>query len=109
VHVRIDFLSQRLPTRVQQLLNGLVFLLFMAPMTTIFAWVAGKKAFKAFVTGEVEAVSPWAPLVWPVYAVIAVGLAAFALQFVGEAFKLLSGSKNPGDAPEELDAEEQKP
>jgi TRAP-type mannitol/chloroaromatic compound transport system permease small subunit len=106
VHVRIDFLSQRLPIRVQQWLNGLVFLLVMAPITTIFAWVASKKALKAFTTGEVEAVSPWAPLVWPFYAVIALGLAAFALQFVGEAIKLLTGQKKPGEAPGELDAEE---
>lgn len=106
VHVRIDFLSQRLSMRVQQLLNGLVFLVVMAPITTVFAWVAGKKALKAFTIGEVEAVSPWAPLVWPFYTVIAIGLVAFALQFVAEAFKLLSGRKNPGEAPGELDASE---
>ncbi|MEP3778489.1 MULTISPECIES: TRAP transporter small permease subunit [Rhodobacterales] len=103
VHVRIDFLSQRLPMRVQQLLNGIVFLFIMMPITSIFAFVAGKKALKAFTSGEVEAVSPWAPVVWPFYSIIAIGLAAFALQFLGEAIKLLSGRKNPGEAPGELD------
>ncbi|SMO74473.1 TRAP transporter small permease subunit [Ruegeria faecimaris] len=107
VHVRIDFLSQRMPMRAQQLLNGAVFLLVMTPITTIFAWVASKKAWKALITGEVESVSPWAPVVWPFYTVIAVGLAALALQFLAEAIKLLSGRKNPGEAPGELDGMEE--
>ncbi|MGY3670977.1 TRAP transporter small permease subunit (plasmid) [Marinovum sp. KMM 9989] len=97
-HVRIDFLSQRFPLRVQQILNGAVYLLAMAPISFAFAWVAASKALKAFATGEVEAVSPWAPVVWPFYAVIALGIFAFALQFVIEALKYLSGSKKPGSA-----------
>ncbi|MEO1110477.1 MAG: TRAP transporter small permease subunit [Pseudomonadota bacterium] len=107
VHVRIDFLSQRLPMRTQQMLNGLAFLLIMMPIMIIFTWVSGKKAWKALITGEVESVSPWAPLVWPFYTVIAIGLAALALQFLGEAIKLLSGRKNPGEAPGELEAMEE--
>lgn len=106
-HVRIDFLSQRMPKRAQQILNGGVYLLVMAPIFTCLAWVAGSKALKAFVTGEVESVSPWAPLVWPFYTVIAMGLAAFALQFIGEASKFLSGRKTPGDASGEPDMTEQ--
>ncbi|WP_204114981.1 TRAP transporter small permease subunit [Shimia biformata] len=101
-HVRIDFLSQRFPLRVQQGLNGLVFLLVMFPITLAFAWVSGAKALKAFHTGEVESVSPWAPLVWPFYAVIAVGLLAFALQFAAEAVKFLLGERTPGDADSEI-------
>lgn len=106
VHVRIDFLSQRFPLRVQQWINGLVFLLLMAPITGVFAWVAGGKAIKAFVTGEVEHVSPWAPVVWPFYGVIALGLAAFALQFLAEAMKYLTGAKIPGDKGGELETPE---
>lgn len=101
-HVRIDFLSQKFPLRVQQLLNGLIYLLVMAPIFGAFTWVAGSKAYKAFASGEVEAVSPWAPLVWPFYAVIAIGLLAFALQFVLEAIKYLSGEKCPGGTDAEL-------
>ncbi|GHF06111.1 C4-dicarboxylate ABC transporter substrate-binding protein [Aliiroseovarius zhejiangensis] len=103
-HVRIDFLSQKFPMRVQQIVNGSFYLLIMAPVSFAFAWVAGTKAFKAFVTGEVESVSPWAPLVWPFYLVIAVGLLAFALQFVVEALKFLLGEKSPGETDAELQA-----
>ncbi|NRB19791.1 MAG: TRAP transporter small permease subunit [Rhodobacteraceae bacterium] len=101
-HVRIDFLSQKFPQRVQQLLNGLLYLLVMAPIFFAFTWVAGSKAIKALISGELESVSPWAPLVWPFYAVIAIGLLAFALQFVVEAIKYLSGEKCPGDTDPEL-------
>jgi TRAP-type mannitol/chloroaromatic compound transport system permease small subunit len=107
VHVRIDFLSQRLPMRFQQLLNGLVFLLIMTPIIATFSFIAGEKAYKAFITSEVESVSPWAPLMWPFYTVIAIGLAAFALQFVAESIKLISGHKQPGKALGELDDMEQ--
>lgn len=106
VHVRIDFLSQKLPKRAQRVLNGAVYLLIMAPITGTFAWVASTKALKAFKSGEVESVSPWAPLVWPFYAIIAIGLVAFALQFIAEALKFLSGTKNPGETSGELDAME---
>lgn len=101
-HVRIDFLSQKFPERVQQLLNGGVYLLVMAPIFFAFTWVAGNKALKAYVSGEVESVSPWAPLVWPFYAVIAIGLLAFALQFVVEALKYILGEKRPGDTETEI-------
>ncbi|WP_428687698.1 TRAP transporter small permease subunit [Roseibium sp.] len=98
-HVRIDFLSQQMPLRLQQRLNGAVYILVMAPLFFAFTWIAARKAHKAFVTGEVESVSPWAPLVWPFYGVIALGLLALSLQFVSEALKYLSGRKSP-HAPE---------
>ena len=102
VHVRIDFLSQNMPMRVQQILNGVIYMFVMAPIMFVFSWVAGKKAYKALVTGEVEHVSPWAPLVWPFYTVIALGLLVFALQFVSEALKFLSGQKTPSSSDGEL-------
>ncbi len=101
-HVRIDFLSQKFPVRVQQILNGLVYLLVMFPIGLALAWVASSKALKAFSTGEVESVSPWAPLVWPFYAAIAIGLFAFALQFAVEALKYLLGERVPGDTQSEI-------
>ncbi|MBU2934662.1 MULTISPECIES: TRAP transporter small permease subunit [Pacificibacter] len=101
-HVRIDFLSQKFPRRVQQILNGLVYLLVMAPIGFAFTNVAATKALKAFKSGELESVSPWAPHVWPFYTVITLGLLAFSLQFIVEAFNYLSGAKTPGETNTEL-------
>ena len=40
-------------------------------------------------TGEVETVSPWAPLMWPFYSVLAIGLGALALQLAAEGLRNL--------------------
>lgn len=101
-HVRIDFLSQKFSKRTQQLLSGFVYLLIMAPIILAFTWVAGSKTIKAFISAEVESVSPWAPLVWPFYGVVAIGLLVFALQFVVEALKYFLGEKTPGENDSEL-------
>lgn len=105
-HVRIDFLSQQFPPRVQRALNGGMYILVLAPLFGMFTYVACSKALKAFLTGELESVSPWAPYVWPFYSVIALGLFAFSLQFVSEGLKYLSGQIGPGqNSHDELSAE----
>ena len=95
-HVRIDFLSSQLPIRFQQKLNAIVYAFIAGPFFAAFSWVATKKAYIAFVTGELESVSPWAPLVWPFYAVLAIGLIACTFQLYIEAIKFLLGTKVPG-------------
>jgi TRAP-type mannitol/chloroaromatic compound transport system permease small subunit len=99
-HVRIDFLSSQLPVRFQQNLNAIVYAFMAGPAFAAFAWVATSKAYKAFLTGELESVSPWAPLVWPFYAALALGLIAFTLQLYLEAIKFMLGTKIPGHTAE---------
>ena len=55
----------------------------------MLAKIAGQKAWRAFMTGEVETVSPWAPLMWPFYSVLAIGLGALALQLAAEGLRNL--------------------
>jgi TRAP-type mannitol/chloroaromatic compound transport system permease small subunit len=102
-HVRIDFLSQKLPLRVQQIQNGILYILIMAPIFGMFTYISGSKTLKAFLTGELESVSPWAPVVWPFYFVIALGLFSLSLQFLAEGLKYLSGQIAPGQL--ELDSD----
>lgn len=40
-HVRIDFLSSRLPVRLRGLIDGLLYLLVLCPVFGKLAWVAG--------------------------------------------------------------------
>lgn len=96
-HVRIDFLSSALPLKIQQRLNAFFYLCVLLPIFSAFAYIASKKALLAFTTLEVESVSPWAPLVWPFYLAIAIGLWVFALQFIADGIRYLSGQKTPGD------------
>lgn len=86
-HVRIDFVYQRFPERVRRRVDQVMDLAVLLPLFATIAWIAAGKAYHAWTSGEVEAVSPWAPLVWPFYAVIALGLAAFALQLLAEGLR----------------------
>jgi TRAP-type mannitol/chloroaromatic compound transport system permease small subunit len=89
-HVRIDFLSSRLPQVWQARIVGVALAFVFAPIFALISWIAARKAFAAFLTGAVEEVSPWAPLVWPFYAAIALGLVVFTLQSLVEGIRFLA-------------------
>lgn len=90
-HVRIDFLAQRIPRRWRQGIEGLIFLLLLTPIFSALTWFAIGRAFRAWRTAEVEMVSPWAPLMWPFYALLAVGLAALTLQIAVQGLRAFHG------------------
>ncbi|WP_319497979.1 TRAP transporter small permease subunit [uncultured Cohaesibacter sp.] len=79
-HVRIDFLAQKMPLRLRSLIEGMVFVFLLTPIYGGLAWFGIRRAWRAFATDEVEMVSPWAPLVWPFYSLLALGLVALTLQ-----------------------------
>ncbi len=79
-HVRIDFLAQKMPPRLRARIEGVVFVFLLAPIYGGLAWFGIRRAWRAFATNEVEMVSPWAPLVWPFYSLLALGLVALTLQ-----------------------------
>ncbi|MEJ8476371.1 TRAP transporter small permease subunit [Roseibium algae] len=95
-HVRIDFLAEKMPVRFRQLIEGTVFVVFLAPIYGGLSWFAMKRAWRAFATSEVEMVSPWAPLVWPFYSLLAIGLIALTLQITVEGLRTFSGARKPG-------------
>ena len=94
-HVRIDFLSARLPERIQVWINLYFFVALLLPVMTLLSWVSIQKAWRAWVTGEVEAVSPWAPLMWPFLGAIAIGMVGLTLQILGEALRLIATGRIP--------------
>ncbi|QPC44116.1 TRAP transporter small permease subunit [Kaustia mangrovi] len=102
-HVRIDFLSSRLPERVQRIVNAAVYALVLAPVFAIFSYIGIEKTVKAYRTAEVEMVSPWAPLMWPFYAALAAGLLVMTLQLLAEAARFALGHKSPGSTEHELE------
>jgi len=92
-HVRIDFLSSKMPRRVRGAIDGIAFLLILCPIFARLAWIGGERALRAWNTGEVEHVSPWAPLMWPFYTALSIGLAALALQLAAEGIRALLDPK----------------
>lgn len=95
LHVRIDFLSARLPVRIQHAINFAVYGLLLLPVFGILTHQAVRKAWKAFVTGELEPVSPWAPVIWPFMAGIALGLFCLLVQMLAETARHGLGIADP--------------
>ena len=79
-HVRIDVLSARFPPRLRGMIDGIAFLLLLSPIFAMLAWIAAQRSLRAYIHHEVETVSPWAPVMWPFYTLLTVGLTALALQ-----------------------------
>jgi TRAP-type mannitol/chloroaromatic compound transport system permease small subunit len=79
-HVRVDIIDARVGLSVRRILDGVFFVFAATPVLSIIAWFAASRAWRSFVTGELEMVSPWQPVIWPFQAILAVGLAALALQ-----------------------------
>lgn len=95
-HVRIDFISSKLALRYQQMINLFFYFFMIGPAFAFLSYVATEKSINAWLTGEVESVSPWSPLVWPFYAAISIGLMVFTLQVYIDALRYLLGDKVPG-------------
>lgn len=91
-HVRIDFLAQKMPLRLRQVIEGIVFVLLLAPIYAGLSWFGIQRAWRAFTTSEVEMVSPWAPLMWPFYSLLALGLIAFTLQILVHGLRAFGGT-----------------
>ncbi|WP_322995514.1 TRAP transporter small permease subunit [Castellaniella sp.] len=90
-HIRIDVLRNRLPARLNGVVQGVAYLLILAPFFGMLSWIAATHTWRAWVRHEVETVSPWAPFMWPFYLMIAIGLIALTLQLVAEGLRGFSG------------------
>jgi TRAP-type mannitol/chloroaromatic compound transport system permease small subunit len=90
-HIRIDVLRSRLPARVNGVIQGVAYLLLLAPFFGVLSWIALSHTWRAWMRHEVETVSPWAPLMWPFYLLIAIGLVALTLQLISEGLRAFCG------------------
>lgn len=98
-HVRIDFLSVRMPARAQHAANVLFYACLFAPFVWYVGGAAVSKALRAFRRGELDTESAWEPLIWPFYAGIAIGLLALGFQALLEAIRHAIGVVDPKAVP----------
>ncbi len=91
-HIRIDFLVSAVPWRIRRGMELTFICLLMIPSLYPITQAAISTAYTAFQTGELERVSPWAPVIWPYFTGLAVGLAALLTQMVAELLKLVNDS-----------------
>jgi TRAP-type mannitol/chloroaromatic compound transport system permease small subunit len=97
-HVTVDFLSGRLPRWAQEGIRAVFLFGAFIPMLGWIGWTVAGKAWSAYATAEVNYTSPWAPLMWPFYAAIAVGLLILFLQSMVEAVASLAHTVEGTDA-----------
>ena len=94
-HVRIDFLSSRLPVRAQHMINLAFYLFVFIPLLWLTSHATVLKAHRAYVRGTLENMSTWEPVVWPFLTGIAIGVVGLTLQIVIESIRHAFGIIDP--------------
>ncbi len=79
-HVSVDILSQSFRPRLRRGIEIVVFTALVLPAIGLLCYAAWGQFWRAWITGELEQVSPWQPMVWPFRLMMAVGLSALWLQ-----------------------------
>jgi TRAP-type mannitol/chloroaromatic compound transport system permease small subunit len=79
-HVSVDILAQFFSEALKRKIEIVTFTLLIFPAFGFICYSAWSQAWKAFITGEIEQVSPWRPKIWPFQLVLAIGLTALWLQ-----------------------------
>lgn len=95
LHVRVDFLSTRMSVPMQHRVNLIFDVFILLPAIAWIAYRATGKALRSFETGALEVVSPWAPVIWPFEAGIALGLVGLLLQLIATIVRHAIGVSNP--------------
>lgn len=98
-HIRIDFLSSRLPLRAQHLINLLFFALFFLPALGLLSYTAVTQTLAAYQTGRRELSSAWGPAVWPFYLGLAIGCVTLWLQALADTVRYAIGVVAPERVP----------
>lgn len=88
-HIRITVFQQKLPAKLNAVIECFFFGFILTPLFTFIFWVSLNKSWIAFIENEVESVSPWAPKMWPFYTIISIGLAALTLQLFAQAIRAI--------------------
>lgn len=86
-HISIDVVRKHLPKSFARISDVVLYLLVLFPLFAVLSKVGINKAWMAWKLNEVEMVSPWAPMMWPFYACIAIGLVAFTLQLLAHGLR----------------------
>lgn len=94
-HIRIDFLVEKLPRRIREALDTVLFVLVVTPPLAAISYVAVLRAWRSFSTSEVDPVSVFAPVIWPFHAVVALGLCMLTIQAVLTALRTALATVRP--------------
>lgn len=98
-HIRIDFLSTRLPHHWQDWINVIVYIGLILPALAFFIIGAYEEWLEAYLTDELDPASPWKPLLWPLFAGLLLGFTALLLQATAECIRHVQSALDLGTSP----------
>ncbi|MGB0630386.1 MAG: TRAP transporter small permease subunit [Alphaproteobacteria bacterium] len=98
-HIRIDFLSTRLPRRWQDWINAIVYVGLVLPALSFFVIGAYDEWLEAYRTDELDPASPWKPLLWPLFGGLLLGFTALLLQAAAECIRHVRSALGLGPSP----------
>lgn len=89
-HVGIDVLAARMPRRLRDAILAAFLLAVFLPLLLWVFDTAASRAWSAWLSGEVDDVSPWRRPIWPKHAALAAGLFCFAVSVLAEGLRVAS-------------------
>jgi TRAP-type mannitol/chloroaromatic compound transport system permease small subunit len=104
-NIRIDALVARVSPRVRAIIEAIFLAVLLLPALAAIDAAALSRAYKAFVTGEVDPVSPWGPRVWPFYFAVALALTALWLQCFVSMIDAVIRAREAPPLPESIEGE----
>jgi TRAP-type mannitol/chloroaromatic compound transport system permease small subunit len=103
-HVRIDFISSRLPKRVNAVIDAIGIVVFLIPLCLILINLSWPIFHRAWVSGEVSS-NAGGLIRWPVMLLIPVGFGVLLLQATSELIKRIAFLTGHRDEPFSVDHE----
>jgi len=97
-HVRVTFISDNFSDRMQRFISAAFYLSLFLPVVGVLAHASVGQAVETFLDGTKERVSPWAPLIWPFYAGLAIGVCVLWLQALSQTIKCFLPFDDVSDA-----------
>lgn len=88
-HVRIDFISARLSTRTNAIIDSVGMIVFTIPLAVIMVWLGWPLFHNAWVSGEMSQ-NAGGLIRWPVLALIPLGFAILLVQSMSELIKRIA-------------------
>ena len=98
VHVRIDFISNKLSTRTNTVIDILGIIVFLIPLCLIMVWLSWPLFSTALATGEMSQ-NAGGLIRWPAYLLMPVGFGLLFLQALSELIKRIAYLKGLRDEP----------
>ncbi len=96
-HVRVDFIANKFPPKVQLGAELLFTVVFFFPLIVVLFHSSIVVAIRSWVTGEVSSLSYWEPPMFPLRAAIAIALLLLMLQgtanFIRDLYMLVTGRR----------------